>query len=253
MFPALDYGYFASTTLLPVEYVDQVRITRPGFLEQRVLRWTERLYSQLSKRYGQGTTANNIPFGNTPPTFTSQGTTPPQITLSGVPTLGSLRLQVQVLSGTTFQWSLDGGVNWTGPLTIATTVLGTTGLTLTFGAGTYSTDNFYIAPTPVPTAILGWIVDLLNLDILRARGFNPNDPQPQLLIEDAKRALEEVAQAANSKDGLFNLPVVDEGADATCVGGPLWYTEQSPYVGADQQERAGIPEDFCGQGTFGGT
>ncbi len=81
--------------------------------------------------------------------MSATGTLPPVVTQSGTPTrFIDLRVEVTTL-GTlgiaVFRWSEDGGANWTsGVTTAATTVLGTTGITLAWPAGTYATDNVYV-------------------------------------------------------------------------------------------------------------
>lgn len=259
-FPALDAVGFQRRSVLPTEYVNDVELRAAGFFVQREQAWRSRVYAQLRKRYGRGTRADSLPFGASPSPLVATGTAPPQIILSGVPSLGCIELQIKVTTpgpvGTAvFQWSSDNGVTWTTSVsTAASVVLGTTGITAAFGAGTYSADNLYVAETPVPSTILGWLVALLNVDILRKRGVNADDPQMALLVQEKADALAEVAQAANSQDGLFDLPTNDDGAtSAVTTGGVLSYSESSPFVSADRQEFEGRLEDERGFGSFGGS
>lgn len=86
---------------------------------------------------------------------TSAGTAPPAVTLTGTPNY-AFQLDIAIRTGGTlgsakFAWSVDGGESWTGVdvTTAATVVLGNTGVTANFPAGTYSADNTYTAGTVV--------------------------------------------------------------------------------------------------------
>lgn len=78
----------------------------------------------------------------------SLGTSPPTVTVSGVPT-GTERLKVIIdgagtLGVATFQWSLDDGGSYSASTpTAASFPIPGSPLTLAFSAGTYSTDNIY--------------------------------------------------------------------------------------------------------------
>ncbi len=105
---------------------------------------------------------------------------------------------------------------------------------------------------PIPEAVLGWLVSLVTLDVLRKRGINPNDPAAELYREDFALALAEIKEAADSKDGLFDIPTGDpdpeDGTSAVTTGGPLGYAEASPYVWADLARTAGRQNDTNGRG-----
>ena len=102
---------------------------------------------------------------------------------------------------------------------------------------------------PVPEIILNWITALVTLDAMRKRGMNPQDPAAELMREDATRAEAEVKEAADSKDGLFDLPSPEEGGSNVTTGGPLGYSETSPYVSAVRERTQGRAEDGTGTGT----
>jgi hypothetical protein len=256
-FPALDLGGFQRRTVIPASYITFVEGQSPGYTVQRILTWTSRLYSILRKRY-----ASSIPFGVVPAQFDASGTSPPAILLSGIPTLGSLQLVLKFpvgggLGTAQFQLSLDGGINFgTATPTAASVSLGF-GITATFSnLGSYSTDNLYSAATPVPEIFLGWLTDCVSVDVLRKHGVNTQDPQITQVFDRYKEVIGldppgEVYQAANSKEGLFDLPDNDhDNATDISSGGPLWYTETSPYVAADIQEFYGRQEDA---NSFNGT
>lgn len=83
------------------------------------------------------------------PTVAS-GTAPPTVTITGDP--NGEQVHVELLTGgvfpsVTFQWSIDDGATWTGPVTpsgLAFAIPGTA-LTVNFTAGTYTTGNLYVA------------------------------------------------------------------------------------------------------------
>ena len=76
------------------------------------------------------------------------GTTPPTVTMTGTPATSTNSLEIDITApgarGTAvFSWKLNGVVQQTLQLTAATFVLGTTGITANFSAGTYTNDNVY--------------------------------------------------------------------------------------------------------------
>jgi hypothetical protein len=259
-FPALDVGGFSRRSIIPQDYIDLVEGVAPGFIAQMIASFTARIYAQLRKRYGNNGVGNGLPFGNSAPPLGAQGTSPPPVVLGGVPLLGCIQIQAQIttpgpLGTAAFSLSADGGSSQlaTGVVTSSLYPIPGTGMSLAFPVGVYSLDNLYSAPTPVPEAVLGWITTLVSLATLRKHRVDSNDPMVTLMVDETKVALEEVAQAANSNDGLFDLPINDSSDSGVKTGGPLWYSENSPYVGADLQDGYGRQEDRNGGGTYGGT
>lgn len=102
---------------------------------------------------------------------------------------------------------------------------------------------------PVPEILLVWLVALVTYDVMRKRGMNPQDPFGDMLVKEADKAEEEIKEAADSKDGLFDLPSPEDGDSNVSTGGPLGYSETSPYVGMQKQATQGRLEDFNGNGT----
>lgn len=99
---------------------------------------------------------SSIPSSYKPSVFsavTAAGTTPPTITLSGTPA-AAYTMKIEVTTGgaigtMVFRWSSDGGTTWTSGVNSAATpiALGSTGVSVTFPAGTYATDNTYTFTT----------------------------------------------------------------------------------------------------------
>lgn len=248
MFPLLDIDGFKARSLMPPTDVDVVQSQYPGFFEKRRDLATSFIGSRLRKRY-------LWPPGQAPGVLVAAGTSPPPVVLVGRPTLGSDEIVIDMLTGgavgaATFQWSRDGGLSFTGPLTTAASVsLGATGQQAQFSAGTYSTDNVYSAPPPVPETIQRWLVALVTRDFYLRRGANPQDPGFVQTNEDVTTALAELKEAADSKDGLIELPVSEDQQTAVAVAGPLSYSENSPYVWGDTQRDVGRDEDHNRSGT----
>jgi hypothetical protein len=101
----------------------------------------------------------------------------------------------------------------------------------------------YAAATPVPEIVLGWLTLFVTYDAYRKRGTNPQDPNIASLIEDCKTAADEIKEAADSKDGLFDLPTSEDTDSAITTGYPLAYSETSPYVWTDVEACEGYAQD----------
>ncbi len=100
---------------------------------------------------------------------------------------------------------------------------------------------------PVPEIVLGWLVALVTPKAYQKRGWNPSDAQSEQILKDATEALEQMKEAADSAEGLYELPLrADLEASGVSKGGPLGYTEVSPYRWTDLQVEAGRNEDALG-------
>jgi hypothetical protein len=111
----------------------------------------------------------------------------------------------------------------------------------------------YAVPfNPPPRTILRWLVALETQTALNRRGYNPQDPQMERMQARFDQAMADIKEAANSEEALFGLPsgAGPQGDGNVIRGGPLSYTEASPYVSADAQEQQGICEDARGGGTY---
>jgi hypothetical protein len=111
----------------------------------------------------------------------------------------------------------------------------------------------YVVPfsAPYPEIVLSWLERLTTRDCYLRRGFTLGSAQDQTILDRAKDAEAEIKEAADSKDGLFDLPVNDtnHGASGVAYGGPLGYSETSPYVWTDEQRTNGISDDNQGVGS----
>jgi phage gp36-like protein len=107
--------------------------------------------------------------------------------------------------------------------------------------------------SPAPHAVRGWLARIVTRRAYLRRGVDPTDPQFAEIVKDAEQAVLEIAEAANGETGLFDLPLrADTTATGITKGGPLGYSEQSPYVAFDRQGEIGRSEDAAGRGTSGG-
>lgn len=91
----------------------------------------------------------------------------------------------------------------------------------------------------VPEVIRGWLAALVLPDLYEARGWDDSDAFAQSMRENATAAREAMKEAADSDVGLYDLPLAqDDTASAISKGGPLGYSEQSPYTWSDVQRDA---------------
>lgn len=97
----------------------------------------------------------------------------------------------------------------------------------------------YKAPfeAPVPRIVRRWLVRLADASVYKKRGGNPGAPEWEMYRDDRDTARAEIQKAADTKDGLYELPLRDDGTDTSGVtkGGPLGYSEASPYQWLDRQ------------------
>lgn len=258
MNPYLDKQGFRNRSVMADGEILLVENDSPGFLATRIAMRSSYINGRLRKRYGNAGSplGNSLPFGQTAPALIAQGTNPPNVTLTGRPILGCMQFQIIITTGgalgsAAFKWSSDNGVTFTsGVLTAATVTLGSTGVIANFSTGTYSTDNSYASDTCVPEIVLSWLTVLVTDDMYRKRGRDPQDPAMADLKEDVVTALAEIKEAADGDTGLFDLPSSEDTDSAVTTGGPLGYSEASPYVWTDIEARRGREEDYNGGGTL---
>lgn len=107
---------------------------------------------------------------------------------------------------------------------------------------------------PFPAVVEMWVVRVVTPRIWSKRGVNATDEQWQAVAKDDTDARAEIALAANGEVGLYDLPLRQDKLDESGIakGGPLAYSEQSPYVGFSLQAEHAVQEDGAGRGTSGG-
>lgn len=96
----------------------------------------------------------------------------------------------------------------------------------------------FVGP-PYPLTVAGWLERIVTWDVLLKRGIDATDEHATQLQASATAAHAEVAEAADTVTGLFDLPLRDD-ADGSAVSkaGPLFESEQSPYEWACKQLEA---------------
>jgi hypothetical protein len=102
---------------------------------------------------------------------------------------------------------------------------------------------------PYPEQVKTWATSLVTMRLWIRRGFDPNDPQMQLVIADSQSAETEVKEAADGQLGLIDLSRSDRKASLVSRGNTLVYSETSPYVGGDVQRQRAQIEDRRRRGT----
>lgn len=109
----------------------------------------------------------------------------------------------------------------------------------------------YVVPfeAPYPVTIVGWLNRIVTWRCLIKRGIDPTDQQFAQIVKDSDSAYEEIAKAADSETGLYDLPLRADVARSGIAYGTRAYSEQSPYVGFDRQRQAGRQEDLNSRGS----
>lgn len=104
--------------------------------------------------------------------------------------------------------------------------------------------------SPYPEIVQGWLARLADAEIVEKAGFQPTDDSALKIEARADVALAEIKEAANAKDGLFDLPLrADTTASGISKNEPLGYGETSPYVGNSRQFDRAIDEDAARTGS----
>lgn len=93
---------------------------------------------------------------------------------------------------------------------------------------------------PFPLAVKRWLTHLVTREAYFKRGMNPSAEQDlEAIIQMANNALDELRQAADAHEGLFDLPLrADKSGSGIVYGGPQGYSEASPYTWQDCQMEA---------------
>lgn len=110
----------------------------------------------------------------------------------------------------------------------------------------------YAAPFAAPYPLIAevWLTALITLRANLKLGVRQTDEQFQQAVEDAKVARDDVKEAADAKDGLFDLPLRSDTAEGGIVAtATAMQAEHSPYVGFTIQQTLGTAEDQTGRPT----
>jgi len=89
---------------------------------------------------------------------------------------------------------------------------------------------------PQDPTVLGWTRDIVDFDMFILQGGDPSSEQDATFKERAETARAEVKEAADAKDGLFDLPLrKDITATGVTKGYPRACSDASPYTWTDRQ------------------
>lgn len=98
----------------------------------------------------------------------------------------------------------------------------------------------YLVPfaDPCPEIVRGWLTIRVTPKLFEKRGWDPSDERAASILKDAETALEEMKEAADGETGLYDLPLRDAvDTSAIAKGGPLGYSEVSPWTWTEIQAR----------------
>jgi hypothetical protein len=99
----------------------------------------------------------------------------------------------------------------------------------------------YRAPfvTPYPPALVMNVALEVTYRLFLRRGFNPQSANDASIVKDHEDAQAWLKEAADSEKGLVDLPLISSSpASGVNSGGPLGYSEASPYAWVDAQADA---------------
>jgi hypothetical protein len=95
------------------------------------------------------------------------------------------------------------------------------------------------AQLPTNRTILGWCRDIVDLEVFIIRGGNPSSAQDSLWVSKHDTAKAEIKEAADAKEGLFDLPLKqDSTSTGIAKGAPLGQAQAGPYTWLDEQAAA---------------
>jgi hypothetical protein len=97
----------------------------------------------------------------------------------------------------------------------------------------------------VPESIKWHVAHVVLAALWQKRGYNPGSAQDEIIQTNKNDAFAWLKEAADSKDGLVELPKRADapGLEGVSRGGPRAYSEQSPYAWTDAQAEIGRIED----------
>lgn len=97
-----------------------------------------------------------------------------------------------------------------------------------------------------PFIVEEWLSRIVTPRCLLKRGVDPTDAQVDDIKQDGEKAMAEIKEAAESAEGLFELPLRQDlpGSQGVSKGAPMGYAEQSPYTWAELQKDASADEGW---------
>lgn len=87
-----------------------------------------------------------------------------------------------------------------------------------------------------PEMVCNWLARLVTPRVYYKRGVDPADKQIDDLVQDAARVLEELKEAADAENGLYDLPLrADADGSGISKTRVLWRADQDAYTWTDRQ------------------
>lgn len=106
---------------------------------------------------------------------------------------------------------------------------------------------------PYADQIVQWCAAIVADKVMRKRGIDETDRQAEQYAEDRKRAEDEIKEAADSENGLWDIPLRSDTLTTGIVDPvPRSSSQQSPYVWQDEQIATAMNEDLNGMSTTNG-
>lgn len=98
--------------------------------------------------------------------------------------------------------------------------------------------------SPAPITVQMWLSRIVTPIAYLKKGVDPTDSQVAAIVADGEAARTEIKEAADSKEGLYELPLRADlpGSQGVGKGAPLGYSEQTPYAWTDVQQDAACAE-----------
>lgn len=101
--------------------------------------------------------------------------------------------------------------------------------------------------SPTPTVVKGWLARVVTLQLYLKRGVDATDGQYASIVDQDREARDEIKEAANAVEGLFELPLKQDapGVNGVSKGFVQGYAEPTAYDWTDKQR-----DDANAFGTF---
>lgn len=93
----------------------------------------------------------------------------------------------------------------------------------------YAIDWTEVANQPVPDKIIQWLILLVDIPVCKCAGATPEGRVDDWAREDQTRVNDELKEAADCENGLFELPLRETGASAIHIGVPHVVSYQMPW------------------------
>jgi len=105
---------------------------------------------------------------------------------------------------------------------------------------------------PAPIAVQAWVTQIVDLQVWLKRGFDGTTLDGEQYVRASQQAYDEVREAADAKDGLYDLPLrSDTTASGIARTAIRWQSNASPYVARSKVAQRGRTEDSSGEPSSG--